>query len=132
MAEATPLLVPLIEEDWIDHAATRVVLEEYLWKFQRAGVDTLVLACTHYPLLKTVLSRQLGPSVQLVDSARTCADYVKRALEQTGELGSGQTEAGMEVYLTDRPARFAMLAERFLKRKLDHIEVVTVDGSLGR
>ena len=132
VAEPTPLLVPLIEEDWIEHDATRLVLEEYLWKFQRAGVDTLVLACTHYPLLKAVLSRQLGPSVALVDSARTCADYVKRALEHSGELGSAQTEAGMEVYLTDRPARFARLAERFLKRKLDHIEVVSVDGSLGR
>ena len=132
VAEATPLLVPLIEEDWIDHAVTRSVLEEYLWKFQRAGVDTLVLACTHYPLLKTVLTRQLGPSVSLVDSARTCADYVRRALEQSGGLGTVKEEAGMEVYLTDRPARFARLAERFLKRKLERIEVVAVDGVLTR
>ncbi|MDD5260663.1 MAG: glutamate racemase [Methylacidiphilales bacterium] len=129
VAEATPLLVPLIEEDWLDHAATRSILEEYLWKFRRAGVDTLVLACTHYPLLKPTLLDMLGPSVELVDSARTCADYVRRELEQSGSLSAQPGGAGMEVYLTDQPAQFTRLAERFLKQKLEHVEVISVDGT---
>ena len=128
VAEATPLLVPLIEEDWLDHAATRSILEEYLWKFRRAGVDTLVLACTHYPLLKPVLTDLLGHSVELVDSARTCADYVHRALELADILSSGTDAGAMTVCLTDRPAHFTRLAERFLKHKIGQVEVVSVDS----
>jgi len=128
VAEATPLLVPLIEEDWLEHAATQAVLEQYLRHFREAGVDTLVLACTHYPLLKPMLAKLLGPEVQLVDSARTCADFVRGALQVAGALNGGPEEAEIRVYLTDVPVHFTRMAERFLNRTLENVEVVSLES----
>src|SRR2546430_16342149 len=68
-ARPCPLFVPLVEEGWFDHPATELIAREYLAPLQRAGVDVLVLGCTHYPLMKPLLARVLGPGVTLVDSA---------------------------------------------------------------
>lgn len=129
VAEATPLLVPLIEEDWLEQPATHLILEEYLKPFRDADVDTLVLACTHYPLLKPLLSRLLGPEVTLVDSAEACARYVQKSLVGDDWFSTGEFEASNRVYLTDQPTHFTAMAERFLKREMDSVEVVQV-GSL--
>jgi glutamate racemase len=126
VAEATPLLVPLIEEDWLQQAATRLVLQKYLQPFQEARIDTLVLACTHYPLLKPLLADLLGPEVTLVDSAEACARYVQRSLVGDDWFSSGEVEARDSIYLTDEPTHFTAMAERFLKRRLDSVEVVQV------
>src|SRR5439155_1310941 len=74
--QACPLFVPLVEEGWFDHSATELIAREYLAPLQRAGVDVLVLGCTHYPLLKPLLARVLGPGVTLVDSAEETAKVV--------------------------------------------------------
>jgi glutamate racemase len=126
VAEATPLLVPLIEENWLDKAATRCILEEYLEPFRKAEVDTLVLACTHYPLLKPILAEMLGEGVVLVDSAEACARYVQESLlsrEWLNESGKGKPD---QIYLTDLPTHFISMAERFLERKMSSPVVVTV------
>ncbi|MDX6767570.1 MAG: glutamate racemase [Candidatus Methylacidiphilales bacterium] len=124
----TPLLVPLIEEDWLDHEVTALVLREYLRPMEEAGVDTLVLACTHYPLLKPVLSRLLGPGRILVDSAFACAQSVRRYLHGHGMLAATEGVGGTEVYLTDLPAHFGRMAERFLKHPVRRIEKVALDS----
>jgi glutamate racemase len=115
-ARATPLLVPLIEENWLDHEATRVVLREYLRPMEESRIDTLVLACTHYPLLKPVLSELLGPSRVLVDSAEACAASVKRYLERHDLRTPDTTPGRTELFLTDIPTQFQAMAARFLKR----------------
>lgn len=124
----TPLLVPLIEENWLDHAATRAVLGEYLGPMKREGIDTLVLACTHYPLLKPLLEEMLGPGCVLVDSASACAravdDYLRENDLLAGEKERGQTH----IHLTDLPSHFAAMAERFLKRPVGGIEKVILDS----
>jgi len=126
-AQATPLLVPLVEEDWLFHEATKLVLKDYLAPFQEAGVDTLVLACTHYPLLKESIRQIMGPQVALVDSATTCAQGLKVFLEESGENFSGQTERGdIDIFLTDHPRGFASLAARFLGEELEPSEVVSL------
>jgi glutamate racemase len=127
MAHATPLLVPLIEEDWLAHSATRAILEEYLWQFRLMQIDTLVLACTHYPLLKPTLTNLLGHHIELVDSAESCARFVRAALEKEGKLSAAVDEAPLEVYLTDLPVHFKKVGERFLRRKLVSVEVVSVE-----
>lgn len=115
-ATAAPLLVPLVEEDWIEHPATEVVLRTYLDPLVEKGIDTLMLACTHYPLLIPVLRKLLPPDVILIDSATTCAEHLRRELAALELLSDGAGEGKLEVHLTDLSEEFETLARRFLKR----------------
>jgi glutamate racemase len=127
-ARATPLLVPLIEENWLDHEVTYCVLREYLRPMEEANIDTLVLACTHYPLLKPALAKLLGQERVLVDSAEACAVSVKRHLDQHGMRAEDGTPGRTELCLTDVPAHFASMARRFLKRPAAPPELVRVES----
>lgn len=116
-AQATPLLVPLVEEDWLDHPATRSILATYLDPLVDKGVDTLLLACTHYPLLVPALRELLPPGVRLVDSATTCAEHLKRELSAKGMLAPEAREGSLEIHLTDLSDEFESLARRFLRSR---------------
>lgn len=120
--QAAPLLVPLVEENWIEHPATGLVLRSYLDPLIEKGIDTLMLACTHYPLLIPVLRDVLPADVRLVDSATTCAEHLRRELERLDLLASGRTEGRLEVHLTDLSEEFESLARRFLKRAPGRIQ----------
>jgi hypothetical protein len=99
------MLVPLIEEGWLDDTITDQVIRRYLEKLVRAEIDTLVLGCTHYPLLKEAIQRFVGPEITLVDSAHNCAAAVKKLLAKE-ELAADQEQLGkLEVALTDRSDR---------------------------
>jgi glutamate racemase len=113
---ATPLLVPFIEENWIDHPATRQVLKTYLDPLVEKGIDTLMLACTHYPLLIPVLREILPADVRLVDSATTCAEHLKGELTRLGMLTTDATEGDLELHLTDISDEFDSLARQFLNK----------------
>jgi glutamate racemase len=114
-ARACPLLVPLVEEGWMDHPVTETVLREYLAPLLEQRIDTLVLGCTHYPLLKTAIERVAGPGVALVDSAETCAAFVLTRLEKLGLLKNGAASGGIIYpFVTDEVERFGELAARFL------------------
>jgi glutamate racemase len=113
--EPCPLLVPLVEEGWFEHPVTRTVIEGYLAPLLRRRIDTLVLACTHYPLLKPAIQRVVGRDVTLVDSAETCAQYVRERLGQLGLLcGSRRRLGKIHPFVTDEPDRFGAAAARFL------------------
>jgi glutamate racemase len=114
--QAAPLLVPLIEENWLDHPATRQVLETYLQPLIDKGIDTLLLACTHYPLLVPVLRELLPPDVRLVDSATTCAEHLQLELSQLQLLNPATEPGRLDLYLTDLSEQFEQLAGRFLKK----------------
>jgi len=120
--QAAPLLVPLIEENWIDHPATRAVLKTYLDPLVEKGIDTLMLACTHYPLLIPVLREILPDDVRLVDSATTCAEHLKRELTGLELLKDPYFEGGLQLYLTDLSEEFEALARQFLKRSPGRIQ----------
>jgi glutamate racemase len=114
-AAACPLLVPLVEEGWVEHAVTLAVLEEYLAPLLKQEVDTLVLGCTHYPLLKAAIQKVAGPEVRLVDSAESCATYVLDELARRQLLNSDRARSGIiQPFVTDEVERFEDLAERFL------------------
>ncbi len=115
-AQATPLLVPLIEENWLDHPATRAVLLTYLEPMVEKGIDTLMLACTHYPLLIPVLREILPPDVCLVDSATTCAEHLKRELTRLDLLAAADSDGQLELHLTDLSDEFESLARQFLRK----------------
>lgn len=115
-ATAAPLLVPLVEEDWISHPAAEMIMKTYLDPLVEKGIDTLMLACTHYPMLIPVLRNLLPPEVTLIDSASTCADHLKRELHRLGLLRNGTDQGKLELHLTDLSDEFEALARRFLKR----------------
>ena len=125
-ATACPLLVPLVEEGWLQHDVTRAVLEEYLRPMLSRDIDTLVLGCTHYPLLKHTIRQVVGPEVRLIDSAESCAAHVQKRLGEMGLLKRTRTVGSISPFVTDEPARFETVARRFLQtpsRKPKHIEL---------
>ncbi len=109
---ACPLLVPLIEEGMLEDAITDAVLERYLAPLRETDADTLVLGCTHYPLLASAIARVAGSKITLVDSAANCARAVKHLLEQDSMLASGDGE--LHLGFTDPPDRFLQVAGRML------------------
>ena len=122
---ACPLFVPLVEEGWIDHPVTRQVAHEYLAPLEDHRLDTLVLGCTHYPLLHDVLAVELGPGVTLIDSGHEAAGAVRELLAERGLAAApGARTPRHAVYLSDLPAAFTATAERFLGRALPPVEVV--------
>jgi len=126
--QACPLLVPFIEEGWFHHPAAELVAAEYLAPLIQAGVDTVVLGCTHYPLLKPLLARLLGPGVQLIDSAEETAAAVARALTERGlqaEIGNPPLH---RFAVSDEAARFLEVGTRFLGSRLTQVEVVDLAG----
>lgn len=125
-ALATPLLVPLIEEDWLEHPATDLVLQEYLKGMFEEEIDTLVLGCTHYPLLKSRLQKIVSDRMTLVDSAENMALVLEKTLQEHSLLKEENSESTTQVYVTDYSPRFQKLAERFLNRPLHHFERITL------
>jgi len=113
-ARACPLLVPLVEEGWTNHRLTRSILREYLEPLRRHKIDTLILGCTHYPLLKTAIRRVIGKNIALVDSAQSCAHYVKERLEHFQLLNQKRRTGTIQPFVTDEPDRFEDFARRFL------------------
>jgi glutamate racemase len=118
---ATPLLVPLIEENWISEEVTKEVLRKYLEPLMTKGIDTLMLACTHYPLLIPLLTEILPDDVRLVDSATTCAEHLKRMLEEKNLLSGKSCVGKLEIHLTDLSEQFEELAGRFLNRQTGRV-----------
>ncbi len=113
-AQACPLLVPLVEEGWTHHRLTRSILREYLSPLLRHRIDTLILGCTHYPLLKRAIRGVVGKKVALVDSAESCALYVRERLEHLKLLSSKRRAGAVQPFVTDEADRFAELASHFL------------------
>jgi glutamate racemase len=120
---ACNLFVPLAEEGWLDGEVPLGVARRYLEPLRATGVDTLVLGCTHYPLLRSVIAEVMGSDVRLVDSAEASARAAEQLLRERGLLSS--TGHGAERYfVTDLPAQFGVIAERFLGRRIAEPKVV--------
>lgn len=121
---ACPLFVPLVEEGWFDHPAADLIAREYLDPLREAGVDALVLGCTHYPLLKPLLGRVMGPDVALVDSAEETAAAAARELEARGLLADGAANTRHHFIVSDDEPHFRRIGARFLREPLTNVEVV--------
>ena len=114
-ARACPLLVPLVEEGWIKSKITRAILRAYLSPMLRRRIDTLVLGCTHYPLLKGVIRGVVGKKIALVDSAESCAQFLSERLDGTKLLARTRRRPGViRPFVTDEVERFDEMAKRFL------------------
>ncbi len=125
-ARACPLLVPLIEEGWLQSDVTDKVLMQYLGPLLEAGIDTLVLGCTHYPLLRPAIHRLLGDGVTLVDSAENCAIAVRELLVREDLNASSGRTGHLQVALTDPPDAFLDVAHEALRLDIGEIELRSV------
>src|SRR5512142_77856 len=122
-SRACPLFVPLVEEGWFDHPATELVAREYLQPLKEQGVDVLVLGCTHYPLLKPLLSRVMGPDVTLIDSAAETARTVRLELAGRALLAPAGSRPAHHFVVSDDVALFRRVGARFLGEKLQDVEL---------
>lgn len=130
--QACPLFVPFVEEGWLDHAATRLVAKEYLDPLKAEDVDTVVLGCTHYPLLKPIIQQSLGAGITLIDSAWQTARRVKKVLTENSLLNTQQanyTASGlsrMRFITSDSPDSFLRVGKSFLGSAIECVESRTV------
>src|SRR5215216_180746 len=119
ISRACPLFVPLAEEGWVNHRVTRQVAEEYLAELKASRVDTLVLGCTHYPILRPVIEDVMGDQVAYIDSGEAVAEELAQLLQERGLARGGNQARKEEFFVTDSAARFRRVAELFLGRPLE-------------
>lgn len=127
LSQACPLFVPLVEEGWIDHPVTREVAEIYLGPWREASLDAIILACTHYPLLKEVLRQSLSPDVVWVDSALETARVLGEVLKKENLLNRGDQAGSRQYFTTDAPQKMQSLAQAFLGHALGEVRVVQLN-----
>lgn len=116
-AKACPLFVPLVEEGWQDHPVTLQVAQEYLSDLINQDIDTLVMGCTHYPLLSRIIQKVMGPKVTLVDSAEAITTYLSSLLEPDND-GQPGTDT---FFVSDSEDKFAQIAYKILNRNLGNL-----------
>ena len=120
--QACPLFVPLAEEGWFNNPVTAQVAAQYLAPLKKAHVDTLILGCTHYPLLKPVIGKVMGPKVELIDSAEAIVEEIRR-LMLAKNLERRERKVAKHIFLvSDQPAHFRKLAVRFLGKEITNVK----------
>lgn len=132
-SQECPLLVPLVEENWTDHFETKLIIKRYLSNILRQGIDTLILGCTHYPLLKDKIQEITGPGINLIDSADSCAVAVKNLLLEKDLIRKKRGNAHEKIfssddffYVSDSPERFTENCAKLFKEKPENIKLYKV------
>jgi glutamate racemase len=124
--QACPLIVPLVEEGWLDKPVALEIVREYLTPLLANKIDAMVLGCTHYPLLKNLLSKVAGPRVKLIDSAQETARAVARRLKEGHLEASDSMPAVRKFYVSDAPEKFEKTGRRFLGQDIPMVKHVDI------
>jgi len=119
--KACPLFVPVVEEGWSNHKIAELAAEEYLGELRKHSIDTMVLGCTHYPLLKNTIQKVMGENVILVDSGVETAKVVKEILERENLLNQSSLKPNYTFFVSDLPQKFKQVGEMFLEREIDNL-----------
>lgn len=119
---ACPLFVPLVEEKFLQHEATRLVVREYLKAIKQSEIDTILLGCTHYPVLAPLIQEEVGDKVTIVDSASTCAERLAELLQR--EQIESETSSMCRFFVSDDPEKFQLLGRDFLGEEISLCEAV--------
>lgn len=127
ISRSCPLFVPLVEEGLISDSVTKEMAQRYLKPLKKAKVDTLILGCTHYPLLKYIIKDVMGSGVNLVDSAHQTAEEVRDLIFEKGLANSLKEIPRHDFYVSDEPDNFIKIGRRFLGKALKHVERVKED-----
>jgi len=128
--QACPLFVPMVEEGWTEDDITYLITKRYLHLLKENDVDSVILGCTHYPLLKTAIQQTMGSSVTLVDSGVETAAAVEKNLKEQNMFADNNELSKYNFYLSDMPYKFQEIAERFLERTIPHVETINFDNFL--
>lgn len=120
---ACPLFVPLVEEHYVDHPAARLIVQEYLKPIRENHIDTVLLGCTHYPLLKHLIQNELGEDIHIIDSARSCAEEVSRVLNEHQLHVTGNSTSCMNYFVSDDPHKFQKLGKTLFNLSIDHVSL---------
>jgi len=123
-----PLFVPLAEEGWTKHEATYQIAREYLNEFKKIGVDTLVLGCTHYPILVEVIQEVVGKDVHLIDSGIAAAESIKEELDRYNLNTNKFSQGNQSFYVSDIPLKFKELAELFLGKSILEVKKIEIES----
>jgi glutamate racemase len=121
--------VPLIEEGLHDHAATRLIVQEYLAPLKDSGIDTILLGCTHYLALADLIRDTLNQEVEIVDSASTCAEHVSWILQEKQLATSSKESATPLYYASDNPDKFRKLGQKFMSKNLGEVKIPASFGN---
>lgn len=124
-----PLFVPLVEEGFTEDDIATMVAGRYLGGLKDKGIDALVLGCTHYPLLKHVISKVMGDGIALIDSAIETVREIKEMLIKYKIADDSLNDVSRLFYVTDAAERFMRVGERFLGQKIEHIEKINIGGN---
>lgn len=124
VSRSCPLFVPLVEEGWLGAKITRDIAKTYLSVFKNKKIDALILGCTHYPLLKRVIRKVIDGGVELVDSASETAALVKKLLIEKNLIFKKKRELNHGFFVSDEPAGFMRIGEKFLGRKINFVKKV--------
>jgi len=124
---ACPLFVALVESGYIDKKASYMIAEDYLAELKKRRIDTLVLGCTHYPPLKKVIGKVMGPAVRLIDSANETARAVKDILSESGMTATRKTTPVHRYFVSDTPERLRKMARIFLDRPIGKVTKIDID-----
>ncbi len=125
---ACPLFVPLVEQGWCDNEIAYLTAVEYLYKLRDKFIDTLVLGCTHYPLMTNVIGKVMGKEVTLVNPAFGAALRVEHMLENKGINNSGAKEPSYRFFVSDFGQRFRQIGSICLGRDIPFVERVDIEG----
>jgi glutamate racemase len=120
-AISCPLFVPLVEEGYVEHPLAEMAVQEYLRPLRHKEIDTVLLGCTHYPLLQTAIQKELGEHVTLVDPAFSCAENISEVLAQKEWLNSQKELPHYAFYVSDDPEKFRLLGKTFLSYPIEHV-----------
>jgi len=125
--KACPLLVPLAEEGWIDHPATKLIVKEYLSELKKENIDTLILGCTHYPILRSIIQEAIGQNVKLIDSGEAASVEVEDYLNGIGLKNISNNLGRDQYFVSDTPTKFKEVANLFLGKEVQHIEKIDLE-----
>jgi glutamate racemase len=126
-SQACPLLIHLVEEGWAHEPATKMIVGEYLANLKHSKIDTLILACTHYPILRSTIQEYLGGHVAIIDPADECVEAIKEYLTQEKRLNKNNYPE--RIYLvTDNPDLFRSTGERYLNRKIHNVTLIDISS----
>ena len=123
-----PLFVPLVEEGWIDHSVTYQIAEEYLKDLIKTGIDSLILGCTHYPLLENVIRKTLPESVKIINSSTVVAREIERVLKDNNLLNTMNNSKVMnKFFVTDFPQKFIDISKNILGYSLEDVKLISTE-----
>ncbi len=124
-SQACPLFVPLVEEGWLNDPVTLEIARRYLTPLKMNNIDTIILGCTHYPLLKDIIKMVMGDEINIIDSGVETAKEVKKILKEL-DIENNSNNVLHQIFVTDSPERFISVGERFLEEKIRNIEKITL------